>query len=385
MRLISTKMFPSVTFLSYRKTVLFYLLIKIVFILIPAQIKSQDLEVFIGWVGNSQNYPLHRVTLNSGFEYCEAGELLGNFPPGSPFGTVFDLTYCPDSKIYWVPLSGPNAEGLVQLNPETQQVLVIYDQFPFSEGVQVAARTLACKPDTTLYSAGGSQFNYPLYKTHLGEDSSVLLGNFNLYPRSLFSMTNLHGDLYFTTILNQPYPGERCIYKVDTDVYSNPEQLIDFSSQFQNPPRGIGSITASPYCSTLIGIIFNAYPHIYGYEAEACLFNIETGELAILCTLEYSSQNSPVSITSEYETLSGPCELLLDLDGDGSSGAGGHDYLSPDTVSCLSNEGARIADEDVFIAKDAPISFMTIEILSPHTGEYLDLIGSVAGLTVSGQ
>ncbi|TVR75936.1 MAG: hypothetical protein EA409_13930, partial [Saprospirales bacterium] len=371
----------SSAFWNLRKSCYFYFLTKLVFLLISAQSQAQNLEVFISWTGNSQNYPFHAVDLNNNFEYCEVGELLGNFPPNGPYGSIYTTTFCPDGNIYWRPGTIP---GLIQFNPVTKEINLYYDEFPLPGG-EPGSGYLACTCDTILYSIGGQNSQNPLNKTPLGADSSVFMGFATSFSNvNLGEFTNLSGELYLSSWQVNPYGG--FIYKIDPNDIANPQPVIDYQDIFTGTPRLFNGLTASPYCNTLIGFATTIPPHhFYGRKSEVYLINLETGQMIFQCSLEFENQHRPLTITSQYEALCGPCELLLDLDGDGSSGAGGHDYLSPDTVSCLSNEGARIADEDVFIAKDAPISFMTIEILSPHTGEYLDLIGSVAGLTVSGQ
>ncbi len=290
-----------------------FLLLIAIILFAPSKLPGQDLDVYIKWTGHAQNSPFYAVKVNSGFEYCEVGELLANFPVGGPISAGWDATVCPDSNIYFP--SGSGQQGLIQLNPATKQVSVYYDEFPLPGG-HGGATYLACNCDSVIYSMGG-ETPFPINKTLLGADSSTFLGNpTSLSGAFISALTHFRGAYYFSTWIDQPVG---YIYKLDTNNILNPQQIIDYQDIFLGTPRLITGLTASPFCNTLIGIAHNFPPyHVNGYEAKTILVNLESGQMTTLCSLEFQPSHIPRAITSEYEQICGPCELLLDLDGDGS-------------------------------------------------------------------
>lgn len=230
-----------------------YLLLLALYLVTPSILPGQDLDVYIKWSGPAQNYPFHAVKLNSGFEYCEVGELLGNFPPGGPITTGGDATICPDGNIYFYTIS--NQFHLIQLNPVTKQASIFYNEFPLPGGFG-NAHFLACNCDSVIYSMGTHSFQYPINKTLLGADSSVHIGNVSsLQPTNAYGdLTYLNGDYYFPIwyVSNPTYSG--FIMKIDTNDIANPQPVVDYLDIFTGTPRHFYGLTSSPYCNTLIGV-----------------------------------------------------------------------------------------------------------------------------------
>ena len=179
-------------------------------------------------------------------------------------------------------------------------------------------------------------------------------------------LTLFNGNIYYST-----FGG---IVLLDPVNPSNSSLILSYA-----PSYLVGGITASPFCSTLVGIA--------GYSNETpdlVLINLLDGAISPLCQVP----NSTISYITSMLEFAEPsdCDNTLDLDCNDSSGATGADYNSSE-VTCVMRQ-APVADEDVRMFYDDWIAEMTIRVtgfVPDGLDEILDITGSIPGIDVSGQ
>ena len=303
------------------------------------------------------------VKLQLGEGGCSCNQELINDDIGSG-----QLTFRPNSTLISIDWSFNNPSYVYEVDVVTGDLTEIYQ---FDPGViNWYISYLVSTDDLTLYSMNWFIYGSDsIWRIDLEDQTFTLIGRTGFPARG--DLTLFNGEVYYHTYSSSGIWGI-----VQVDLADPPNSTL-----FTNTPQGliIHNLTATPYCNTLLGQVFNIYTDA-SYLAYVSLLD---GAVTPVCETNESFHD----LTSMFEFAEPTiCDNYLDLDCNDSSGATDADYNST-AVTCLMRQ-ATVADEDVRMFYDAIISTMTIRVngfVPDGLNEVIDITGSIPGIDVSGQ
>ncbi len=336
----------------------------IILFLLPGEfLSAQPFEVIVNLLGIQT---VEKVTYDLHAGECSEPEVIASayFDPNG-------LAHCPNGQVFAWRTSGSG--GIYRLD-EINGELIYYSPIP--AGLPGLNPGLIClEDDIFIVKSNDSYHLLDLIQDTIINMAPTGFGDDPVTGWNLSGLTLLNGKGYraFNDTLT---PTNLGIVEFDPLDPSNSSLVVETGGI----PDFVSGLAPTPYCNILIG---SAGPLVW-QDMSAWVFNVATGDYYKLC--DYDWFRNIVVMTTPYEHEDQYCDLIINLDYFEETDAEKYDYLNPEPYTCLS-EGAAIAHEVVFIATDATIDFMTVELIEPlpdGAQEYLSVDGNVSGITVSG-
>ncbi len=272
-----------------------------------------------------------------------------------PDGYLYSLTQAPYNEIHQIDVTNGNVT-LMYSNPYN---------FVQMGGFMAMGGGL-------YYSIPGLQeTNDSLYLWDTNLDTVYAVGELPYNPYGDMWMAN--GEVYYLSYLT----GNRRIVKIDLSAPENSEIALEFPPEYV-----IYALTASPIGNLLIGTE-NSF---YSPGKHIVTLNLADGTIKKYCRISKPASHGALrSVSSISEHADAPYYVQIDLDCDDSSGATGDDF-NGSSMTCFTQGGVPITDDDILMFIDARIYSMTISITNPldDQNEVFTISGSLNGISADG-
>ncbi len=267
------------------------------------------------------NGQLFTVDINSGgCDVNSVGQMLFN---GVEF-IATDIAFHPNGVLY-----ATNGEGLYEVNT-TSLVVTYIGPHNTASGIDFI-NALVCDSDGILYGA-----DTKLFTININNGSATNLGDLPCESAGDLAFNN--NELYLACQANE-------LLKIDINN-TGASQIVGTMSAIN---LFFGIVTFATECSDV---------QTFG-TAGSSLYQIDVGDAsnAFICNL--IGANEVYGAAMETDFIASDCELIVDLDGDNSSGALEYDYFA-DTL--CGNNMSPIVDADFNIIAELEVDSMVIKI-----------------------
>ncbi|MFT5382985.1 MAG: gliding motility-associated-like protein [Saprospiraceae bacterium] len=328
---------------SYMNKLVLYILL-VVGLTVVLQKGSAQLIYFSDSFGQ-----LFTVDISSGG--CEV-DLIGSMQFNGSSFIATDIAFHPNGKLY-----ATDGLGLYDVNISTQVATFIGNLYPLGDG---NINALVCNSDGVLYGA-----DFRLYTINISNGNATSQGALPCSSAGDLAFNN--NDLYLACEGNE-------LLKIDL---SNPgsSQVVGTMTAFN---LFFGIVTFATECADIqtFGTAGNGL-----YEID-----VNNANSVLACNLTGVVEVYGAAMESEF--IASDCELVLDLDGDDSSGAEGLDFFA-DTI--CGNFESMVADFDfaitttfqsldidsiVFTITTGQLDGAAEQLLLDQTGTEYDVFGS---------